>query len=229
MGIKGVIFDKDGTLLGFSDIWLRGFEEYLDGFTNDRGLKDKLKDEVGIMENGDLKVNSIIASGSIFDLANLLKNYSNKSIGELDRELNLHFHKFLLDHPEKVVETCDLKYLFRELKAKGIKIGIATADSYLQTVESFKILGVFEMIDFIATGDRFPNKPDKTSLRAFLEEFKLREREVIMVGDSKIDMEYGKDLLKNIGILSGPGSREMLNEYTDLIYDSPIHILDLLD
>ena len=43
-------------------------------------------------------------------------------------------------------------------------------------------LGLTEMFDFIATGDRYLPKPDADMLQAFCQSCQLKSTEVIMVG-----------------------------------------------
>lgn len=65
-------------------------------------------------------------------------------------------------------------------------------------------LGLTEMFDFIATGDRYLPKPDADMLQAFCQSCQLKATEVIMVGDSLVDVFMGTCHGKaGIGVLTG--------------------------
>ncbi|MDU1643663.1 HAD family hydrolase, partial [Peptoniphilus harei] len=61
----------------------------------------------------------------------------------------------------------------------------------------------------------------------FKEKYSLKDQEIIIVGDSRVDMVFGEDTVK-IGVLCGTGSREMLEAYTDNIINDPSEILEFL-
>ncbi|EGG54200.1 hydrolase, haloacid dehalogenase-like family protein, partial [Enterococcus faecalis TX1467] len=98
----------------------------------------------------------------------------------------------------------DLKQLFLELKRKNYKIGLATSDTLPATMLIMEYLGLTEMFDFIATGDRYLPKPDADMLQAFCQSCQLKSTEVIMVGDSLVDVFMGTCHGKaGIGVLTG--------------------------
>ncbi|MEO2434982.1 HAD-IA family hydrolase, partial [Enterococcus faecalis] len=105
---------------------------------------------------------------------------------------------------KKIEPIGDLKQLFLELKRKNYKIGLATSDTLPATMLIMEYLGLTEMFDFIATGDRYLPKPDADMLQAFCQSCQLKLTEVIMVGDSLVDVFMGTCHGKaGIGVLTG--------------------------
>lgn len=221
MKIKGVIFDKDGTLIKFSKLWRLGLEELLEMCQLSENVKAEIKDKVGVNEDLTVRENSIIASGTIGDMAEVFSDYISKTKQEINREITEFFLEYLRNHPEMVVETCDLKTTFESLKKSGIAIGVVTADSYEQSKLSFEMLKLDSYIEFMATGDVYANKPNPQSLDAFCSKFSLDRREVAVVGDSETDMLLGKQAGLSIGVLSGVGTNEMLLKSADIVVQSP--------
>lgn len=228
MKIKGVIFDKDGTLIEFSDLWKMSLESLLNNYSLTDVEKRLIKKISGINEENQVKENSVLASGTISDLASIFSEYVDKTKLELEEEIGLFFLEYLKNHPEMVRETCNLKKLFVDLKEMGLFIGVITSDNYEQTKLTFEMLDLFEDLDFLATGDRYASKPDIESLDEFCKISSLNREEVVVVGDSDVDMLFGNKAGLSIGVLSGVGSKQMLEKIGDVVVDTPAEIIDVI-
>ncbi|MDY6066003.1 MAG: HAD family hydrolase [Finegoldia sp.] len=220
MTIKAVIFDKDGTLIEFSDLWRSALEEVFEKYNLDQEIIKEIRKKVGIQDDKTIVENSVLAAGTMKDLVDILSDYISLDEEDLYLEVSNHFLAYMKNHKEMIRETCDLKSLFKKLKDQGIKIGVITADDYRQADLCFDLLGLKDDIEFLATGDRYLNKPDPSSLDAFCKKFDLDRSEVAMVGDSEIDMLLGKKAGLAIGVLSGTGTRQGLEKSADLVLDS---------
>ena len=120
-----------------------------------------------------------------------------------------------------------MRRLFEALRDRGILIGIFTSDNYRQAKYSMDYLGLDSFIDFYAAADIYKKKPNKESLEVFKKKYSLEDQEIIIVGDSRVDMVFGEGTVK-VGVLCGTGSREMLAKYTDNIVDDPSQVLKFL-
>ena len=93
-----------------------------------------------------------------------------------------------------------------------------------------KGLGVMKYFEGVYGGDtKFPKKPDPTLVRHLIKEFDVSPQETIIVGDSYVDMETGK----NAGILTCGVTygfrplKEIQESGCDFLIQSPQEILKL--
>lgn len=225
--IKAVLFDKDGTLLEFSDLWI----DSVIGFLKEKDLTEEdrrsLYKKVGINENNKVEENSVLSSETARDLAEIFSEFIKEDEEKIYKELDNYLLDFLKNSKSEIKETCDLKKLFEYLKSKNIIIGIFTSDNYRQAKFSMEYLKVDSFIDFYAAADLYKKKPDTEGLEIFKEKYNLRDKEIMIVGDSKVDMIFGKDTIK-VGVLCGTGSKEMLEEYTENIVENPMEVLNFI-
>lgn len=225
--IKAILFDKDGTLLKFSDIWVDSIVKYLSKKNLNHDDKKKLFKKIGVKENNEVEENSILSSETVEDLALIFSEFMDESQEEIYKDIDDFLLEFLKENKSEIKETCDLKSLFTDLKNRGIIIGLFTSDNYRQAKYSMEYLNLDSFIDFYASADLYEKKPATESLEIFKKKYSLRDQEIIIVGDSKVDMIFGKDTLK-LGVLCGTGSREMLERYTENIAEDPRGVLKFL-
>lgn len=225
--IRAILFDKDGTLLKFTEGWVDSIVGFLEDKILDDNKKRKLFKEIGIREDGGVEENSILSSETAKDLAIIFSKYLDEDLDEIYRDLDDHLLRYLKKNNKFIRETCDLRKLFEALRDRGILIGIFTSDNYRQAKYSMDYLGLDSFIDFYAAADIYKKKPNKESLEVFKKKYSLEDQEIIIVGDSRVDMVFGEDTVK-VGVLCGTGSREMLAKYTDNIIDDPSQVLKFL-
>lgn len=225
--IRAILFDKDGTLLQFTEGWVDSIVGFLEDKILDDKKKRKLFKEIGIREDGGVEENSILSSETAMDLAIIFSKYLDEDLDEIYGELDDHLLNYLKKNNKFIRETCDLRSLFEALRERKILIGIFTSDNYRQTKYSMDYLGLDSFIDFYAAADIYKKKPNKESLEVFKKKYSLEDQEIIIVGDSRVDMVFGEGTVK-VGVLCGTGSREMLAKYTDNIVDDPSQVLKFL-
>ncbi|MFQ9966748.1 MAG: HAD family hydrolase [Peptoniphilus sp.] len=225
--IRAILFDKDGTLLQFTEGWVDSIVGFLEDKILDDKKKRKLFKEIGIREDGGVEENSILSSETAMDLAIIFSKYLDEDLDEIYGELDDHLLNYLKKNNKFIRETCDLRKLFEALRERGILIGIFTSDNYRQAKYSMDYLGLDSFIDFYAAADIYKKKPNKESLEVFKKKYSLEDQEIIIVGDSRVDMVFGEGTVK-VGVLCGTGSREMLAKYTDNIIDDPSQVLKFL-
>lgn len=225
--IRAILFDKDGTLLQFTEGWVDSIVGFLENKILDDRKKRKLFKEIGIREDGGVEENSILSSETAMDLAIIFSKYLDEDLDEIYGELDDHLLYYLKKNNKFIRETCDLRRLFEALRDRGILVGIFTSDNYRQAKYSMDYLGLDSFIDFYAAADIYKKKPNKESLEVFKKKYSLDDQEIIIVGDSRVDMVFGEGTVK-VGVLCGTGSREMLAKYTDNIIDDPSQVLKFL-
>ena len=123
--IKGILFDKDGTLFGFSDTWADWSVSFLTALAPDSvDLRRSLGDMVGFdWDTQDFKVGSLAVNAAVDEQCELLATVHPT----LDaKQIEAVAFESLQDTTAKTV--CDLNALMTEFQDRGLKLGIATND-----------------------------------------------------------------------------------------------------
>lgn len=218
--IKGVLFDKDGTLFGFSAMWALWCDRVLAELSaGDDSLGSRLGAAVGYdTQHRQFAAEALIVKAAASEInqawCNLLPNSSFASIEAIG-------HRHLQALPAAVPVT-DLDKLCQTLKVNGIKLGVATNDFEAVACDQLKQVGATAHFDFICGFDSgFGAKPQAGMILAFCEQTGLDPSAVAMVGDSSHDLEAGRaagaGLL--VGVLTGPAKKADLELLADVVLD----------
>ena len=213
--IKVLIFDKDGTLTDTSTLWFEPTILVLNELVNRNEMNltnaehDELFDRLGITET-DIIENSVIASGTVRDMLEVLNHFRPIDIEENYDFVVQYFAEYILSHPEKIQTLGQVKNTLSELKAEGYTIALVTNDSRLPAVAVLKVAGIGELFDFVGTTDEFPSKPATDSLYAIQSKFGVSFDEMIYIGDSTVDEDFAKNTAGFIAVTSEPSNPEVL-------------------
>ena len=213
--IKVLIFDKDGTLTDTSMLWFEPTILVLDELVNRNEMNltnaehNELFDRLGITET-DIIVNSVIASGTVRDILEVLNEFRPIDIEENYDFVVHYFADYILNHPEKIQTLGNVKRTLGYLKEKGYIIALVTNDSRLPAEAVLKVAGIGELFDFVGTTDEFPSKPATDSLYAIQSKFGVSFDEMIYIGDSTVDEEFAKNTAGFIAVTSEPNNLEVL-------------------
>lgn len=230
--IRGILFDKDGTLLNFHTFWPPIVQEVIDllleqigGQKNDL-LKEELLKRIGYV-NHQIEEYGILASGTTKDLADAIQNVlGNRSVYEsrmdLEAWLSAQLRRLTRHNLYRIQPTASFYPLFQRLKGEKIRVGLSTADDYVTTILSLKQLGIYSFFDFIGTSDRYKGKPDPDMFFSFCKKFGLEPSEVAVVGDTITDLLFARNSGAGlvIGVLSGVGNEEVLAKEADILLPS---------
>ncbi len=229
--IKGIVFDKDGTLFDFHRTWVAAAgEAAILASGGDRELAEVLLAAGGLdFSTGRFLPDSVIAAGHSRELAELWVDLG----AVLPRQL-LHarieetFNRLALANASPVT---DLVELFSFLRNKGLLAGIATNDSHAGAVAAVEEFNLKELVCFVAGYDSgFGPKPGPGMVWAFCRAAGLSPEMVAVVGDSEHDMLMGRlagaGLL--VGVLTGAGTRQSLRNSAHLIIEDVSCLKDLI-
>ena len=213
--IRVLIFDKDGTLTDTSTLWFEPTILVLDELVNRNEMNltnaehDELFNRLGITETNIIE-NSVIASGSVRDMLEVLNQFRTIDIEENYNFVVQYFADYILSHPEKIQTLGNVERALWNLREKGYIIALVTNDSRLPAEAVLKVAGIGELFDFVGTTDEFPSKPATDSLYAIQSKFGVSFDEMIYIGDSTVDEEFAKNTAGFIAVTSEPNNLEVL-------------------
>ena len=213
--IRVLIFDKDGTLTDTSTLWFEPTILVLDELVNRNEMNltnaehDELFNRLGITETNIIE-NSVIASGSVRDMLEVLNQFRTNDIEENYNFVVQYFADYILSHPEKIQTLGNVERALWNLREKGYIIALVTNDSRLPAEAVLQVAGIGEVFDFVGTTDEFPSKPATDSLYAIQSKFGVSFDEMIYIGDSTVDEEFAKNTAGFIAVTSEPNNLEVL-------------------
>ena len=214
--IKGLLFDKDGTLFDFHATW----GVWCAGFIADVSEGD------GVMASALAKAMDYDLENEAFLPSSVMITDSMDGIMDAVHSALPHWERDALT--EYVIETgsrapqspvTDLGPLLGRFRANGLKVGLATNDNEVPARAHLSSVSVLEYFDFVSGCDTgFGAKPEPGMLLGFSEAMGLRPSEVAMVGDSTHDLLAGRAAgMVNIGVLTGPAVADDLAPHADVV------------
>jgi phosphoglycolate phosphatase len=223
MAIRGILFDKDGTLIDVIETWLPVYREMLaEAFPGKPAIWEDILQRAGYdAEAKSFLANSVIAAGTTDQLVDLWW----PGLQEEDRRQRIR--QVDGDFVEKSVKymrpLIPLEPILQELKSRGIKLGIATNDNEVSARNHVAMLKIDSLIDFVAGYDSVKQaKPAGDMVHAFCDACGLTPSEVAVVGDNLHDLEMahraGAGLA--IGVLSGNSRSEDFGTTADAVLAS---------
>lgn len=227
MRIKGVLFDKDGTLFDYYRTWIPILQSAaLLAARGDAAIAARLMDACGFdSTTGKVKAGGILAAGNTLELAELwLAGNRGWAVDELTLALDAHF---AAEAPLRSAPVTDLVVYFRALRAIGFRIGIATNDNAASATATIARFGLSEHVEFVCGYDSgYGAKPEPGMVQAFCAAVGLEPSQVAMVGDNFHDLEMARRAgagLK-VGVLTGTSLRSDLEAHADVVLASIVEL-----
>jgi phosphoglycolate phosphatase len=229
--IKGILFDKDGTLIPFTEVWHPVMRRVFISFEQECGIKkvvvDKMKEATGYLEEGFAK-ESMIQYCSTTELIEVWMTIL-AAHQETDKATKEMLHRIIereAFHPSLVIPSLvGVKKLLKYLKKKEYKLGVATADTKKSTLHSLEKAGILGFFDFIGCDEvGVKSKPHADMGLSFCKRYNLKPSEVLMVGDSVTDMEFARRLGANF-----IGLKTDYNQYLEFVEQDKIIVERIFD
>jgi haloacid dehalogenase superfamily, subfamily IA, variant 3 with third motif having DD or ED/haloacid dehalogenase superfamily, subfamily IA, variant 1 with third motif having Dx(3-4)D or Dx(3-4)E len=228
---KAIVFDKDGTLIDFDAMWgswMIGLIGQLEQASN-TSFAARFWEILGYdPTTSRMSHRTGQTSASLEDLHTGLITLMCEAGADEERARQALKEVWHLPDPVKsLVPITDLKKLFEALRAKGYHLAIATVDNQASAATSMDVLGVRPYLDMIIGGDTMPSKPAPDAILAVCDHLRIQPSEVVMVGDSPVDMLMGRAAGAGlcIGVTSGAHSAEELSQYADLVLGSVAELI----
>lgn len=228
--IKGILFDKDGTLLDYDESWLPVNRELARiAAEGDTALANHLLATCGMDPvTGHIVPDSLLAAGNTRQIAEGLVAAGSKV--EVI-ELTIKLDDLFANAAEFSVPVTDLSFFFGRLHKRGFKLGIASSDNERSIRQTAQRFGISDYVDYIAGYDSgFGSKPEPGMVLGFCAATGLSPEEIAMVGDNNHDLHMGRNAKVGltIAVLTGTGSRESLSGAADHVFDDITGIEALL-
>ncbi len=229
--IKGILFDKDGTLVDFNATWL-SIADFMamDAAEGDRWKADRLLSAAGFdFVAKRFKPDSIFASGTNMDVVELWF----PRLSDEDQMLAVaRFNEITsVQGSSMAVALPGIVAALTALHKRSYRLGVATNDSTAGAEKTMVTLGVAQLFEAAYGYDAVANpKPAPDTILAFCDLTGLRPAEIAMVGDNRHDLEMARagGCGLAIGVLSGTGTRESLSAIADVVLDSVADLPDFL-
>ncbi len=225
--IKGIIFDKDGTLTDFRATWGAGTRYVLGELSGgDAELEARLGAALGYdPETHGFEAESPAVTGPSGAIVDLLAPF----LPHMERAvLDYRFAVASAEVPQ--VPAVELPPLFERLVAAGYVLGVVTNDTEASAREHLDDFGIAALTEFVAGADSGHGaKPEPGPLLAFSEATGLTEEAVVMVGDTGHDLRAGRAAgMTTVGVLTGMTPEGILAPWADAVLPDIGHLPDWL-
>ena len=221
--MRGVLFDKDGTLLDFEASWSAVYQEMCLG-----------------LSEGDAEVaEAMLIAGGLDPVTRRFRSGAALAAGTTVDIVRIWYPEFSDDEERAMVERIDrifhengircsvpvpgLSLALSELEASGLTMGVATNDGTAATRAALAALGISHFLPHVYGYDSVPHpKPAPDIVFAFSKLIGARPDEIVVVGDNPHDMEMARNAGAGaaIGVLTGNSGLEDLAPLADAVLES---------
>lgn len=220
MAIRGILFDKDGTLLDFEASWNRVYRELaLELASGNQALADAMMVTGGLdPATGRIRAGEVLSAGNTIEIARAW--FPEREGAELDAlvaHMDAVFHRNGLSSS---VPVPGLAETLAALARMEVAMGVATSDGTAAARAALAALGVDRYLPHVFGYDSVPKpKPAGDMVHAFAAATGLPTKDIAVIGDNRHDLEMARNAGAGaaLGVLSGTGTEDDLAPLADLL------------
>ncbi len=228
MNIKGIIFDKDGTLFDFQSSWGKSTFNFLQILSD--GNSDTLI-KLATALNFDPKKKlffpeSIFIAGTPNETIAVLQPIIPKK--QYDDIFCAHLKCYA---DQKQVPVKNLHKTLFKLQHDGYQMTVATNDLTDPSNKQLKDANIMQFFSTVLGSDSgYGSKPKPSQLIELQKRMGLKPHEIVMVGDSKHDMLAAKSAgFRSFAVLTGVAGRKDLEPLSDVIFENISYLQNWLN
>jgi len=199
-----ILFDLDGTLIDSTDAIIESFHNSFDVYGEKHPSDEAIKALIGYPL--DIMYAQLgVKDELVWDYVNTYKEYY--------RVISTQKTYLLESAKEAVVMASEIA-----------EVGIVTTKTGRYSKVLMEHFGLMEYFKVLIGRENVQNpKPHQEPILKALESFDANDKEIWMIGDTKLDLLSAKNAgVNSIGVLSGYDDKEELQKYTNIIFDNAL-------
>ena len=223
MNIRGVIFDKDGTLFDFQSTWGIWTAQVLARIAgSDEALLQQLAQALGYdTQTRRVQPGSVIVAATPMDIAAVVKH----CIPALSQTQICDWLNEEAKTAPQVLVT-DLHRLTAELRRINLGLCVMTNDAEAPARAHLASVQASDLFDFVIGSDSgFGAKPQAAPLLALADKMEIPAAACVMVGDSTHDLRAGRAAgMRAVAVLTGLAEADELAPLADAVLPDVSHL-----
>ena len=205
-----ILFDLDGTLIDSTEAILESFHNSFDVHSHKHSSDDEIKALIGYPL--DVMYTQLgVKKELVWDFVSTYKEHY--------RKISTLKTKLLKNAKDAVVDA-----------SKFATLGIVTTKTALYSQELMEHFGIMQHFDVLIGREHVTNpKPDAEPILKALDSLDSKNKEIWMIGDTKLDLISAKNAnINSIGVLSGYDDKSILMKYSDVIFSDSLEAVNFL-
>lgn len=199
MKYKGIVFDKDGTILDFERCWLTIARHTLTTLLNELGLPAELLPDLlaaGGIHGETYDIDGVFCYGTEAMMVDVIIDWLEAHGIKNDRRalagLIARITAASSVYGEMKPDCENIVGVFDRLRGMGLRIALATSDNRKGAMKCLDAFGITRYFDEVYCDDGAHSKSEPYFIRVFCGKYGFAPNEVAMVGDTLYDAAFAK-------------------------------------